>query len=119
MCVTLSAADVLHAFGSFMGIKMPSKESIQNGKSTSGATYISDTVATTKELLSTELGQKMKSKGVCYVRKLPDLAHFRNNPDTTDSRLVFNYWQVCPRPSPCPGCWRPGRKRAREEERRR
>ena len=71
---------------SFMGIKMP--------RSTSGATYISDTVATTQELLATPLGQKMKDKGVCYVRKLPDLAHFRNNPDTTDSSLVFNYWQT-------------------------
>jgi hypothetical protein len=113
-----SAADVLHALGSFMGIKMPSKESIANGKSTSGATYISDTVATTKELLATPLGQKMKDKGVCYVRKLPDLAHFQNNPDTTDSRLVFNYWQVCPRPCPCPGCLRSGRNIERREERR-
>ena len=79
---------------SFMGISMP--------KSTSGATYISDTVATTKEILATPLGQKLKEKGVCYVRKLPDLDHFRKNPDTTDSRLVFNYWQTsfeteCPR----------------------
>ncbi|KAJ1480214.1 hypothetical protein T484DRAFT_1811446 [Baffinella frigidus] len=73
---------------SFVAIKMPKSPS-------SGATYISDTVATTKELLGTPLGQKMKAKGVCYVRKLPDLAHFQDNPDTTDARLVFNYWQTC------------------------
>jgi hypothetical protein len=71
---------------SFMGISMP--------KSTSGATYVSDSVAVTKEILATPLGQKLKEKGICYVRKLPDLDHFRKNPDTTDSRLVFNYWQT-------------------------
>lgn len=56
----------------FMGIKMPS--------SASGATYISDTVATTKEILGTQLGQKMKDKGVCYVRKL---VSDRTNPAQT------------------------------------
>merc|ERR1711871_1026440 len=44
-----------------------------------GATFISDNVKVTDDLLSTPFGQKLKEKGLCYIRKLPDLKYFKDN----------------------------------------
>lgn len=57
-----------------------------------GATFISDNVRVTDELMSTEFGQKLKDKGLCYIRKLPDLKYFKDN--NLDSSIVYNYWQT-------------------------
>jgi len=57
-----------------------------------GATFISDNVQTTDDLMSTNFGQKLKEKGLCYIRKLPDLKYFKDN--NLDSSIVYNYWQT-------------------------
>ena len=54
-----------------------------------GATYVSNSVKVTDEILKTELGQKLKEHGVCYHRHLTDAREF-------DQRLevgVYNHWQ--------------------------
>jgi hypothetical protein len=68
----------------FMGIKCP--------KSVNSATFISNNVGATDEFLNSACGQKAKEKGLCYVRKLPDLEHFKAN--DTDPRIVYNFWQT-------------------------
>jgi len=57
-----------------------------------GATYISHQEKTTEEILNSKLGQKLKDKGVCYVRKLPDKKFFDDN--DLDRSIVYNYWQT-------------------------
>lgn len=57
-----------------------------------GATFIADNVAVTDEVLATDFGQKLKEKGLCYIRKLPDLKYFKDN--NLDSSIVYNYWQT-------------------------
>lgn len=57
-----------------------------------GATYISENIGATERLMETPLGQKLIDKGVCYVRKLPDLQYFQDN--QLDGRIVYNYWQT-------------------------
>jgi hypothetical protein len=38
------------------------------------------------------IGEKAKEKGICYVRKLPDLEFYKKNGG--DPRAVYNYWQT-------------------------
>jgi hypothetical protein len=57
-----------------------------------GASYIAHNKRCTEELLATDFGQKLKEKGVCYVRKLPDLKYFDDN--NLDKSIVYNYWQT-------------------------
>jgi len=57
-----------------------------------GATFISHQKKATEELLNSKLGQKLKDKGVCYVRKLPDQKFFDDN--DLDRSIVYNYWQT-------------------------
>jgi hypothetical protein len=57
-----------------------------------GASFLSHQVKCTEELMGTELGQKLKDKGVCYVRKLPDKKYFDDN--NLDASIVYNFWQT-------------------------
>lgn len=57
-----------------------------------GATFLSDKRGATDEVMSTPFGEKLKEKGMCYVRKLPDLKYFKDN--NLDSSIVYNYWQT-------------------------
>lgn len=57
-----------------------------------GSTFLSCKVKATDEIMSTAFGHKLKEKGVCYVRKLPDLKYFKDN--NLDSSIVYNYWQT-------------------------
>jgi hypothetical protein len=57
-----------------------------------GATFVSENVGATKDLMMTKLGEKLKEKGLCYVRKLPDQKYFLDN--NLDSSIVYNYWQT-------------------------
>lgn len=57
-----------------------------------GCTYISHNGGVTDQLLTTNLGQKLKEKGLCYVRKLPDQKFFQDN--NLDDRIVYNFWQT-------------------------
>jgi hypothetical protein len=45
-------------------------------KSGGGSTFMSDQVGVTDEILTTDLGQKLKDKGVCYQRNLTDGAAY-------------------------------------------
>ena len=54
-----------------------------------GATYVSDGVASTDALLATELGQKLKTLGVCYHRSLTDSESFVDE----IGYGVYNHWQ--------------------------
>ena len=64
------------------------KQSLPNGQ---GATYVSDQVQATQELLTTEFGQKLKEKGICYTRCLTDEEHYRS---TQQSEFdVYNHLQ--------------------------
>lgn len=65
---------------------------LKGERALAGATYISDNHAATKYILSTDFGQRLKEKGLCYVRKLPDLDFFQKN--KRDSAIVYNYWQT-------------------------
>ncbi|CAD7940231.1 unnamed protein product [Amoebophrya sp. A120] len=57
-----------------------------------GATYISENIGATERILETSFGQKLKDKGCCYVRKLPDQKFFTDN--NLDSSIVYNFWQT-------------------------
>jgi alpha-ketoglutarate-dependent taurine dioxygenase len=50
-----------------------------------GETLAFDNVAVTHEILQTRLGQKLKDKGVCYIRNLTDA--------NAQNRVVYKHWQ--------------------------
>lgn len=54
-----------------------------------GATYVSDNLQATDAILATELGQKLKDKGICYHRNLTDREAFNGKPPIG----VYNHWQ--------------------------
>lgn len=60
-----------------------------------GATYIAENIGATRDLMNhpSGLGQKLAEKGLCYVRKLPDLKFFQDDP-SRDQSLVYNFWQT-------------------------
>jgi len=55
-----------------------------------GATYLSDAYGMTNELMKTELGHRLKDKGLCYWRNLTDAEGTYNE---TQKRQVWNHWQ--------------------------
>ena len=59
-----------------------------------GGTFLSDKVKATDTLMNkySKLGNKLKEKGICYVRKLPDLKFFDDN--NLDKSIVYNFWQT-------------------------
>jgi hypothetical protein len=54
-----------------------------------GHTYFSDNVQATDAILKTQLGQKLKDKGLCYHRILSDREHFNGREEIG----VYNHWQ--------------------------
>jgi len=56
-----------------------------------GATFVSDQVQVTDELMSTEFGKKLKEKGICYTRCLTDEVHYRDQEQNEFD--VYNHWQ--------------------------
>lgn len=66
-----------------------------------GWTYVSEQVQATDELLKTPLGQKLKEKGVCFIRCLTDRKFFEKNFadqevswNGYDKVGVYNHWQL-------------------------
>lgn len=53
-----------------------------------GWTFISESLKVQDELMNTPLGQKLKEKGVCYIRKLPDKVAYQG-----DGSKIYNFWQ--------------------------
>ena len=70
---------------SFLALAVPRSPS-------TGPTYVSYNPGVTRDLLATATGQKLAEKGACYVRKMPDLEHFRGT--NMDPRIVYNFWQT-------------------------
>lgn len=60
-----------------------------DGNVSRGATFVSDSIAATDTLLSTEFGQKLKRLGVCYHRNLTDRDAFVGRAEIG----VYNHWQ--------------------------
>jgi hypothetical protein len=56
-----------------------------------GPTYISESLLLTEELLKTELGQKLKDKGVCYHRNLTSQKEWEGH---DQDQFVYNHWQI-------------------------
>jgi hypothetical protein len=54
-----------------------------------GATYFSDNVQATDAIMRTELGQKLRDKGLCYHRHLTDREYFSGREEIG----VYNHWQ--------------------------
>lgn len=57
-----------------------------------GATFVSMNEGVDKMLFDNPLGEKLKQKGMCYIRKLPDRKFFMDN--QLDTSIVYNYWQT-------------------------
>ena len=56
-----------------------------------GYTYVSQGIGKTDWILQTEVGRKLKEKGICYHRYMPDRAFFEK---TGKSEIeVYNHWQ--------------------------
>ena len=61
-----------------------------------GAMFLSDNVAVTDEVLATEFGQKLRDRGICYIRCLTDreAAPIGDGLNSLGQREgVYNHWQ--------------------------
>eukprot|EP00811_Abedinium_folium_P032306 NODE_5362_length_1778_cov_16.537856.p1 GENE.NODE_5362_length_1778_cov_16.537856~~NODE_5362_length_1778_cov_16.537856.p1 ORF type:complete len:402 (-),score=97.71 NODE_5362_length_1778_cov_16.537856:572-1699(-) len=56
-----------------------------------GATFLSDNMGMTNELLHMPLGKKLREKGICYMRNLHDRVALDKTPELKCA--VYNYWQ--------------------------
>jgi len=52
-----------------------------------GATFVSENFGATDDILATEFGQKLKNKGICYIRCLTNKERYKNMDG------VYNHWQ--------------------------
>jgi len=62
-----------------------------------GCSYVSDGLGTTDAILKTPLGQKLKEKGICFVRNLTDREAFKGTQagwNGKDEHGVYNHWQT-------------------------
>ena len=63
-------------------------------RGTTGWSFVSDSVQAHDALMETDLGQKLKNRGLCFVRRMTDRNAYvsDNNPDGS-SPVVYNHWQ--------------------------
>lgn len=59
-----------------------------------GATYVSDAVGSTDALMATELGRKLKEKGITYIRCLTDRETGECDDPSNTMSGVYNHWQT-------------------------
>jgi hypothetical protein len=55
-----------------------------------GATFVSASGGFSDEIVDTELGRKLREKGLCYVRHWSDREHFKRN--NLDEEICYNHW---------------------------
>jgi hypothetical protein len=67
------------------------KHAVQRAGGVTGATFVSDSVQAHDYILQTKLGQKLKEKGLCFLRRMTD-AEAPAGSDTNSS-AVYNHWQ--------------------------
>jgi hypothetical protein len=58
-----------------------------------GDTYLSENLRVTDKLLETDLGQKLRDKGVCYIRCLTDREAYKGQ-GWRHGQAVYNHWQL-------------------------
>merc|ERR1712023_486760 len=61
-----------------------------------GAMFLSDNVAVTDEVLETEFGQKLKDRGICYIRCLTDRdskVERKGRNSVGKEEGIYNHWQ--------------------------
>lgn len=58
-----------------------------------GASFLSDGARTTDALMATELGAKLRDKGISYIRNLTDAASEADDDPSSDDSHVYNHWQ--------------------------
>lgn len=78
-----------------------------------GASYVSCNLRATDDVLKTEFGQKLKEKGVTYIRCLTDKTKYENN-DQVEEGIeigIYNHWQT----SFMTDCKETAQKRAEEK----
>eukprot|EP00931_Biecheleriopsis_adriatica_P044822 TRINITY_DN2567_c0_g1_i2.p1 TRINITY_DN2567_c0_g1~~TRINITY_DN2567_c0_g1_i2.p1 ORF type:complete len:390 (-),score=82.09 TRINITY_DN2567_c0_g1_i2:43-1212(-) len=68
----------------FCSIKAP------HGK---GDTYLSENLSVTDALMQTDLGRKLRDKGVCYIRCLTDRDAYKGE-GWAQGQAVYNHWQL-------------------------
>jgi hypothetical protein len=54
-----------------------------------GWSYVSDSVQAHDLIMETELGQKLKDKGLCFIRKMTDASAYHGR----ENGAVYNHWQ--------------------------
>lgn len=62
-----------------------------------GWMYVSHNDTATEEIMKTELGQKLRDKGICYIRCLTDKEAYANAKKASygnDEVGVYNHWQT-------------------------
>jgi len=65
------------------------KKAPPQNRAVAGATFLSESVLATDWILKTDLGQKLKEKGVCFWRDMTDREHFEGK----IQEGVYNHWQ--------------------------
>lgn len=58
-----------------------------------GDTYLSENLSVTDSLLQTDLGRKLRDKGVCYIRCLTDRDAYEGQ-GWMEGAAVYNHWQL-------------------------
>lgn len=61
-----------------------------------GFMYVSENVGVTNDILNTDVGRKLKEKGICYIRCLTDREHCKTLPkgwNGLDEFGIYNHWQ--------------------------
>jgi alpha-ketoglutarate-dependent taurine dioxygenase len=58
-----------------------------------GDTYLSENMSVTAELMRTDLGRKLKDKGVCYIRCLTDREAYKGQ-GWKEGKPTYNHWQL-------------------------
>jgi len=57
-----------------------------------GYSFVSDSVQAHDTIMQTDLGQKLKDKGLCFIRRLTDANAYRGT-HRNDQNTVYNHWQ--------------------------
>lgn len=65
------------------------KHAVQRG--TTGWSFVSDSVQAHDYIMTTPLGQKLKDKGLCFMRRMTDA---RSSTSNDASNMVYNHWQT-------------------------
>jgi hypothetical protein len=60
------------------------------GRERVGWTFVSDSIQAHDYIMETELGQKFKDKGLCFIRRMTDAEGYKDRPH---DGTVYNHWQ--------------------------